>query len=75
MGRMTNHFLLARDGLPLEIAKRTQGLSSRYARSGWMTYRFLARDGPPLNLCQKLRNEPKVSNSGVPQATESLKLL
>jgi hypothetical protein len=38
---------------------------------GQMTYCFLARGGPPLNPCQKLRNEPKTSNPGVPQTTVS----
>jgi hypothetical protein len=51
MGRMTNYFLLAPDELPLKIAKRTQG--------GQMTRRFFARDGLPLDRCDKLRNEPK----------------
>jgi hypothetical protein len=36
-----------------------------------MTHRFLARDGLPLNPYQELRNEPKASNPGVPQATEA----
>ena len=36
-----------------------------------MAHRFFARDGLPLNPCQKLRNEPKASNSGVPQATKA----
>jgi hypothetical protein len=59
---MTNHFLLARDGLPLKITKRTQG--------GHMTHRFFARDGLPLNPCQKLRNEPKPSDPDVLQGHE-----
>jgi hypothetical protein len=36
-----------------------------------MTHRFFARDGLPLNPYQELRNEPKASNPGVPQATEA----
>jgi hypothetical protein len=36
-----------------------------------MTHRFFARDGLPLNPCRKLRNEPKASKPGVPQATEA----
>jgi hypothetical protein len=36
-----------------------------------MTPRFFARDGLPLNPCRKLRNEPKASNPGVPDATKA----
>jgi hypothetical protein len=36
-----------------------------------MPHRFFARDGLPLNPCQKLRNEPKASNPGVPQETKA----
>ena len=41
--------------------KRTQDLQSRRAPGARMTHL-------PLNPCQKLRNEPKVPNHGVPQA-------
>jgi hypothetical protein len=36
-----------------------------------MTHRLFGRDGLSLNPCQKLRNEPKASNPGVPHATKA----
>jgi hypothetical protein len=73
-GRMTQRFLARDRATPQpvpRITKRTQGRPSRCALGGRMTHRFFARDGLPLNPYQELRNEPKVSNPGVPQATEA----
>jgi hypothetical protein len=36
-----------------------------------MTHRFFARDGLPLNPFQRLRNEPKASDPGVPKAMKA----
>jgi hypothetical protein len=60
--------LLALEGLPLKITKRTQGFASRSARGGRMTNRFLASHGLPPNLYPKLRNEPKAAHPGVSKA-------
>jgi hypothetical protein len=79
MGRMTNHFLLARDGLPLKMTKRTQGLQSWCARGGRMTHRFLARDGLPPKITKRTQGLQSWcapgAGSRADRSTESPKLL
>jgi hypothetical protein len=65
MGRMTNRFF-ATFGLPLKPknTKRTQGAREVV----WWGRRFRL---PLSEIQQKLRNEPKATNPGVPQATKA----
>jgi hypothetical protein len=76
-GGMTTAFLLVTAAAqPMtKITKRTQGRPSWCAQGVCPKrrddHRFFARDGPPLNRCQKLRNEPKASSPGAPQATKA----
>ena len=56
--RMTNHFLLARDGLPHKTTKRTQGLPSWCARGGKMTPAFLLVTGRRSTRAKNYETNP-----------------